>query len=97
MSQFPNQPPNPLNGKSSSPHPLANVNLPNIDPRLLESDNNGSPKYDSNTMEVVKKVYITLIVIGLVIGGFLSIGVLAVMKHFGLLGVPPAQVQQQTK
>jgi hypothetical protein len=48
-------------------------------------------------MEVVKKVYITLIVIGLVIGGFLSIGVLAVMKHFGLLGVPPAQVQQHTK
>lgn len=86
----PHQSPNSLPGHSSSPHPLSSTYIPPThDPQLPQKLEFSQSHHDySRALEVVKRLYITLIIIGLVIGGVLSVGVLAAMKHFGLLGVP---------
>ncbi|MGE5658174.1 MAG: hypothetical protein ACM37W_16345 [Actinomycetota bacterium] len=93
-----NQPPNPFEGNSSSPHPLAGLNLP---APTTEDDNLNSPierpkVHDPRTLELLKRFYITLIVIGIAIGGVVSIGVIALMKQLGLTAVP-AKVENSSK
>jgi hypothetical protein len=45
----------------------------------------------------LKQIFISLILIGLAIGGLLSVGIVAAMNHFGLTQRPAEQQQSQLR
>lgn len=47
--------------------------------------------YHPDTGKVLQKVFIGLLVIGLVLGGFMAVGVITLMNKAGLFGVPPVE------
>jgi hypothetical protein len=80
-----NQAPNPFNSNPSNP----------LDPLQQELDEQGEglPKrYHPATKKTLQKLFLILIVVGVVIGGILSVGVLTLMQKAGLTDVP-ARVQ----
>ncbi|OCR00689.1 hypothetical protein BCD67_12015 [Oscillatoriales cyanobacterium USR001] len=85
MNQLPNQKPDPFNSNQ----------LPNrFEPQNLEENefdnlNGNSPRnYHPATKKTLQKFFIILVVSGAIIGLFLSIGILKLMKHYGLTNVP---------
>lgn len=80
-----NQAPNPFNSNPSNP----------LDPLQQELDEQGEglPKrYHPATKKTLQKLFLILIVVGVVIGGVLSVGVISLMQKAGLTDVP-ARVQ----
>ncbi|MEG4318103.1 MULTISPECIES: hypothetical protein [unclassified Microcoleus] len=80
-----NQPPNPFNSSPSNP----------LDPLQQELDEQGEglPKrYHPATKKTLQKLFLILIVVGVVIGGIVSVGVISLMQKAGLTDVP-ARVQ----
>ncbi|MBE9183233.1 hypothetical protein IQ270_00455 [Microcoleus sp. LEGE 07076] len=80
-----NQAPNPFNSNPSDP----------LDPLEQEVDEQGEPlprQYHPATKKTLQKVFLILIVVGVVIGGILSVGVISLMQKAGLTDVP-ARVQ----
>lgn len=47
--------------------------------------------YHPDTGEILQKVFIGLLVIGLVLGGFMAFGVITLMNKAGLFGVPAVE------
>ncbi|MEG4271783.1 MULTISPECIES: hypothetical protein [unclassified Microcoleus] len=80
-----NQAPNPFNSTPSNP----------LDPLDQQVDEQGEAlprQYHPATKKTLQKVFIILIVVGAIIGGILSIGVISLMQKAGLTDVP-ARVQ----
>ena len=80
-----NQPPNPFNSTPSNP----------LDPLQQELDEQGEglPKgYHPATKKTLQKLFLILVVVGVVIGGIVSVGVISLMQKAGLTDVP-ARVQ----
>ena len=80
-----NQAPNPFNSNPSNP----------LDPLEQEVDEQGQElprQYHPDTKKTLQKVFIILVVVGAIIGGILSIGVISLMQKAGLTDVP-ARVQ----
>ena len=80
-----NQPPNPFNSNPSNP----------LDPLEQEVDEQGEGlprQYHPATKKTLQQVFLTLVVVGAIIGGILSIGVISLMQKAGLTDVP-ARVQ----
>ncbi|MEG3861757.1 hypothetical protein [Microcoleus sp. herbarium12] len=82
-----NQAPNPFNSNPSDP----------LDPLQQELDDRGEglPKhYHPATKKTLQKLFLILIVVGVVIGGIVSVGVISLLQKTGLTDVP-ARVQNQ--
>ncbi|MCU0547644.1 MAG: hypothetical protein MUE44_36710 [Oscillatoriaceae cyanobacterium Prado104] len=78
-----NQAPNPFN--SDRPNPLDPLQQENSE----FNQDNGQPRaYHPATKKTLQKLFLILIVIGVVIGGVLSVGVIALMQKAGLNDVP---------
>jgi hypothetical protein len=79
-----NQLPNPFNSNPSNPlDPL------NQDPDQLDDEGGELPRrYHPATKKTLQKFFIILIVVGAIIGGIVSIGVLSLMQKAGLTTVP---------
>jgi hypothetical protein len=80
-----NQAPNPFNSNPSNP----------LDPLDQEVDEQGEGlprQYHPATKKTLQQVFIILVVVGAIIGGILSIGVISLMQKAGLTDVP-ARVQ----
>lgn len=79
-----NQLPNPFNSNPSNPlDPL------NQDPDELDEEGEGLPRrYHPATKKTLQKFFIILIVVGAIIGGVVSIGVISLMQKAGLTTVP---------
>ena len=76
-----NQAPNPFNSNPSNP----------LDPLQQEIDEQGQElprQYHPATKKTLQKFFIILIVVGAIIGGIVSIGVLSLMQKAGLTNVP---------
>ncbi|CBN58995.1 MULTISPECIES: hypothetical protein [Kamptonema] len=87
MNQLPNQTPDPFDTNQPSnrfdPQNLA---------KELDRENVDRPVvYHPDTKKVLQKVFIMLIVGGVIVGGILSIGILKLMKNYGLTDVPPRE------
>jgi hypothetical protein len=80
-----NQAPNPFNSNPSNP----------LDPLEQEVDEQGQElprQYHPATKKTLQKVFLILVIVGAIIGGILSIGVISLMQKAGLTDVP-ARVQ----
>lgn len=78
-----NQAPNPFNSNQSNPlDPLQQENSE------LNGDNGQPRAYHPATKKTLQKLFLILIVIGVAVGGVLSVGVIALMQKAGLTNVP---------
>jgi amino acid permease len=79
-----NQPPNPFNSNQQNPlDPLQQ------DQSEFNRENEQLPKaYHPATKKTLQKLFLFLIIIGIAIGGVLSVGVIALMQKAGLTNVP---------
>jgi hypothetical protein len=85
MNQLPNQTPDPFN----SNQPPNRFDPENRAENELDSLNGNSPKnYHPATKKTLQKFFIILVISGAIFGLVLSIGILKVMKHYGLTNVP---------
>jgi hypothetical protein len=85
MNQLPNQTPDPFN----SNQPPNRFDPENRAGNELNSLNgNSSKSYHPATKKTLQKFFIILVVSGAIFGLVLSIGILKVMKHYGLMNVP---------
>ena len=76
-----NQAPNPFNSNPSNP----------LDPLEQEVDEQGQElprQYHPATKKTLQQVFLILVVVGAIIGGILSIGVISLMQKAGLTDVP---------
>ncbi|MGB3264974.1 MAG: hypothetical protein WBA89_13595 [Microcoleus sp.] len=76
-----NQAPNPFNSNPSDP----------LDPLDQEVDEQGEAlptQYHPATKKTLQKGFLILVVVGVVIGGILSVGVISLMQKAGLTDVP---------
>ena len=76
-----NQAPNPFNSNPSNP----------LDPLEQELDEQGEGlprQYHPATKKTLQKAFLILIVVGVVIGGIVSVGVISLMQKAGLTDVP---------
>ncbi|HLO50945.1 MAG TPA: hypothetical protein VK211_21190 [Kamptonema sp.] len=88
MNQLPNQTPDPFDTNQ----PSNRFDPQNLGNELNSQNGNLSPRgYHPNTKKVLQKVFITLVVVGVIFGGLLSIGILKLMQHYGLTNVPPRE------
>ncbi|MEG3979124.1 hypothetical protein QT970_31615 [Microcoleus sp. herbarium8] len=76
-----NQAPNPFNSNPSNP-------LDPLDQELDEQGQELPSKYHPATKKTLQKGFLILVVIGVVIGGILSVGVISLMQKAGLTDVP---------
>ncbi len=58
-----------------------------------ESNAKSSAERQAETRQALKKIYLTLMVAGLIFGGVLSVGIYMAMDHFGLTA-RPGQLEQ---
>jgi len=85
------QPPNPFQGDRDNP--FVETDIPS-DPVFQRMDDDApapTPIDRTDIQPQLKKLYLTLIAIGLAIGLVISIAVLRVIDHFGLSDVPAQQ------
>ena len=82
---------------NQTPDPFDTNRPPNrFDPQNLSQELN-SRKVElptdlhPDTKKVLQKVFITLIVVGAIVGVVVSVGVLKVMQHYGLTNAPPRE------
>jgi len=88
MNQLPNQTPDPFN----SNQPPNRFDPQNLEGKELDRPNGDLPtNYHPATKKTLQKFFIILVVGGAVVGLLLSIGILKVMKHYGLTNVPPRE------
>lgn len=85
MNQLPNQTPDPFN----SNQPPNRFDPENRAGNELDRPNgNSSRDYHPATKKTLQKFFIILVVGGAIIGLVLSVGILKLMKHYGLTNVP---------
>lgn len=95
MTQPSDPPPNAFNSPESAPPTLHDVG--NSDGHIHPQSGENLPEgaNPSATREAFKKLYVILIVIGVVIGLFAAIGVVKVLNQWGLTD-PPNRIEERT-
>lgn len=91
MNQLPNQPPNAFNANEPFSQ---DPNVLNIPEREVGSSNRAASSESGNTpprektLKNLKRLYVILLVIGLIIGGVASVGIVTAINKQGLTDVP---------
>lgn len=91
MSLFPDDQSNSPNGYHSTEQ--MNPLLPKFNPTPNEIEDVDARQYDPETLKVMQKSFIFLIVMGVVVGIVLAVGLIYVLDRFDINGKPP-QIEQ---
>lgn len=91
MSLFSDDQSNPLNGYRSTEQLDPLKSQFNSEPNEIEDVHN--KPYDPETVKVMQKSFIFLIVMGVLVGSLLAAGLIYVLNRFDINGKPP-QVEQ---
>ncbi len=91
MSLFPNDQSDPLNGYHSTEQ--LNPLTPKFNSEPNEIEDHQVTRYDPETIKLMQKSFIFLIVTGVVIGIILAVGLIYVLDRFDINGKPP-QIEQ---
>lgn len=91
MNQLPNQPPNAFNANEPFPQNPKVLNMPSQE---VGSSNSAVPTESGytpakpKTVKNLKRIYGILLVTGLIIGGVISVGIVAALNKAGLTDAP---------
>jgi hypothetical protein len=94
MNLFSNQNPNPDNGQGSGDHlNTLNNHHPNLPP--IEDVEVQEPHPE--TIKVIRRSFIFLVVIGLLVGAIVATGIIYILYRFDITGQPPQPSLEQVE